>query len=163
MSPMSASVPPQWSGDMLNRPEVVAAFAAQLRKSIGSYAEFVAAVRRDAEAMWAANPPEGYSSFEGWWRARWVRGPLRDIQEHLEKAAAATHALEARYRRGRHEIPAARQAAAAAKNQPALGQASRRMQDGPGQAPPRSFGKGEGGAEQGGGDFMNLVKGERSA
>jgi hypothetical protein len=160
MSP--TSVPPQWSGDMLNRPEIVAAFSAQLRRQLAGYAEFVAGIRRDAEAMWAANPPEGYSTFEAWWRARWVRGPLRDIQDHLEQAAAATHALEARYRRGRHELPAARQAAAAAKNQPALGQASRRTQTGPAQAPPRSFGKGEGG-EQGGGDFMNLVKGGRSA
>ena len=160
MSSMSSSGP-QWAGDMLNRPEVVAAFAAQLRRSLGSYAEFVAAIRRDAEAMWKANPPEGYSSFEGWWRARWVRGPLRDIQDHLEQAAAATHALEARYRRGRHEIPAARQAAAASKKQPpALGNAARRTV-GPGQAPPGSFGKGEG-SEQGG-DFMGLVRGERSA
>lgn len=162
MSPTS-SPGPTWTGDMLNRPEVVAAFAAQLRRQLGSYAEFVQVIRRDAEAMWAANPPEGYGSFEAWWRHRWVASPFAEIQEHLEEAAKLTFKMEARYRRGRHEIPAARQAAAAAKNQPpALGQASRRTQAGPGQAAPRSFGKGEG-SEQGGGDFMNLVKGERSA
>jgi hypothetical protein len=145
---------------MLNSPEIVAAFAAQLRRSIGSYAEFVAAIRRDAEAMWECNPPEGYGSFEAWWRHRWVRGPLRGIQEHLEEAAKLTHALEARYRRGRHEIPAARQAAAARKQAPALGQASRRTTGGPRPVPPRQA---DTGAEQGG-DFMDLVhRGERSA
>jgi hypothetical protein len=154
----TSSPGPQWSGDMLNRPELVAAFSAQLRRQLAGYAEFVAAIRRDAEAMWAANPPEGYGSFEAWWRHRWVRGPLRDIQEHLEEAAALTHALEARYRRGRHEIPAARQAAAA-KNRPALtapssfGAASR-------QAPSRPSGRSGAGSDQGG-DFMGLVRGER--
>ena len=161
---MSAtSVPPQWSGDMLNRPEVVAAFAAQLRRQLSSYAEFVQVIRRDAEAMWAANPPEGYGSFEAWWRHRWVTSPFADIQEHLEEAAKLTFKMEARYRKGRHEIPAARQAAAAAKNQPALGQASHRATaGGSGQGAPRSFGKGETTSEQGG-DFMDLVRQERSA
>lgn len=147
---------PQWSGDMLNRPDVVAAFAAQLRRSIGAYAEFVAAIRRDAEAMWEANPPEGYSTFEAWWRHRWVRGPLRGIQGHLEEAAKLTHQLEARYRRGRHEIPAARRAAAARKHQgPALGAAAQRTQ-----VPHRPSGPE---VEARGGDFMDLVRGERSA
>jgi hypothetical protein len=106
---------PEWYGDMLDSEERVALFAAQLRRNIASQAEVVAAIRRDAEAMWAANPPAGYGSFEAWWRHRWVRGPMRDIQELLEKAAASTHALEARYRRGRHEIPARRLAAAERK------------------------------------------------
>lgn len=151
---------PQWSGDMLNRPEVVAAFAVQLRRQLSSYAEFVAAIRRDAEAMWQANPPEGYGSFEAWWRHRWVASPFADIQEHLEEAAKLTFKMEARYRRGRHEIPAARQAAAAAKNQPpTLGAASRRTSAGPRPAPPRPVNTG---SDQGG-DFMNLVRGEEQS
>jgi hypothetical protein len=117
----TSSSGPEWTGDMLDKPEVVAAFAVQVRRNINSMAEFIAVIRRDAEAMWQANPPEGYGSFEAWWRHRWVRGPLREIQEHLEKAADLTHALEARYRRGRHDIPAARLAAAASKQgHPAL-------------------------------------------
>lgn len=139
---MATSSGPQWTGDKLDRPENVALFAAQLRRNINGYAELVAAVRRDAEAMWHANPPEGYSTFEAWWRERWVRGPLREIQEHLEKAAALTHALEARYRRGRHEIPAARQAAASGRSrQPAVGPAPRapqRPQAVPAPEPPTS-------------------------
>lgn len=103
----------EWSGDKLNRPEAMAVFTAQMRRSLSEQAEFVARVRRDAEAMWKANPPEAYSSFEAWWRHKWMSGPFAEIQEHLEKAAALTFALEARYRRGRHEIPARRTAAQA--------------------------------------------------
>ena len=144
---------------MLNRPEIVEAFSTQLRRQLSTYAEFVAAIRRDAEAMWRANPPEGYGSFEAWWRHRWVASPWAEIQEHLEAAAKLTFKAEARYRRGRHEIPAARQAAAAAKAQPALGAASRRAPAGP---PPRSFGKDtSAGSAQQGGDFMDLVNGQR--
>src|SRR5688500_16666177 len=100
---------PQWSGEMLDQPEMMAAFSTQLRGLLASHADYVARIRRDAEAMWDANPPEGYSTFESWWRGRWVKGPLAEIQEHLEKATALTFKLEARFRRGRHEIPAARQ------------------------------------------------------
>lgn len=106
---------PSWTGDMLDDPVRVAAFSGQLRQTVNYYAEWVAGIRRDAEAMWRANPPEGYGSFERWYRERWVRGPLREIQEHLEAAAAATHALEARHRRGRHEIPERRLQDKAAK------------------------------------------------
>ncbi|GGS84503.1 hypothetical protein GCM10010156_48900 [Planobispora rosea] len=114
---------PEWSGDMLDRPEMMAAFAAQLRRSLAESAEFVAYIRRDAEAMWKENPPEGYGSFEAWWRHRWVTSPFAEIQEHLEAAAALTFRLEARYRRGRHEIPQTRQArreAAQGRQAPAL-------------------------------------------
>lgn len=111
---------PQWSGDMLDQPEMVEAFATQLRRVLAEQAEFVARIRRDAEAMWRANPPQGYGSFEAWWRHRWVAGPFADIQDHIEAAAKLTFHLEARYRRGRHEIPAARLAAAQAKQQAAL-------------------------------------------
>ncbi|MBG0819090.1 hypothetical protein [Planomonospora sp. ID82291] len=108
---------PEWSGDMLDRPEMVAAFTAQLRRVLSDQADFVARIRRDAEAMWEANPPEGYGTFEAWWRHRWVAGPFAEIQEHIEKAATLTFQLEARYRRNRHEIPATRQAAAHARQQ----------------------------------------------
>lgn len=151
----------QWSGEMLNRPEMVQAFSAQLRQVLASHADFVGRVRRDAEAMWDANPPEGYSSFEAWWRARWVKSPLARIQEHLEKAAALTFQLESRYRRGRHEIPARRQAARQAKElrqgqpqgqAPALGSGQfgrRTTQSGPRPA-----------AGQDGVGFLDLVQGE---
>ncbi|MEU0023529.1 hypothetical protein ABZ173_38530 [Streptomyces rochei] len=108
---------PEWSGDMLTKPEMVEAFSTQLRGVLKSQAQFVADVRQEAEAMWKANRPDGYSSFEAWWRHRWVVGPFREIQEHLEEAAKLTFDLEARYRKGRHEIPAARQAAALEKKQ----------------------------------------------
>ncbi|MEU1731370.1 hypothetical protein [Streptosporangium sp. NPDC020145] len=105
----------EWRGEMLATPEMMEAFARQLRKSLADQAEWLARIRRDAEAMWAANPPKGYGSFEAWWRQKWVAGPFGKIQEHIEAAGALTFALEARYRQGRHEIPAARQAAAEAK------------------------------------------------
>lgn len=160
---------PQWSGEMLDRPEMVQAFAAQLRRMLSENAAFVQAIRRDAEAMWDANPPEGYSSFERWWRAKWVKSPMGEIQEHLEEAAKLTFKLEARYRKGRHEIPAAR-LAARQKTQverPALGsgQFGRR-------STPSSFGSGASGpppqgGPDGGGDFLDLVRqqsrGDRSA
>ncbi|WP_344458258.1 hypothetical protein, partial [Actinocorallia aurantiaca] len=93
--------PQRWSGEMLDDPEMVEAYTMQLRGVLSEHAERVARIRRDAEAMWAANPPAGYSSFEAWWRHRWLTGPFREIQEHLEAAAALTFKLEARYRRGR--------------------------------------------------------------
>jgi hypothetical protein len=105
---------------MLDTPEMMAAFAAQLRRMLSDQAAFVARVRRDAEAMWKANPPVGYSTFEAWWRHRWVTGPFGEIQEHMEKAAEKTFQLEARFRRGRHEIPDERRAAAQAREQQAI-------------------------------------------
>jgi hypothetical protein len=109
-----------WSGDMLDRPEMVAAFAGQLRQVLSDQAAYVARIRRDAEAMWKENPPDGYSSFEAWWRHSRVTSPFAEIQEHLEAAAKLTFRLEARYRRHRHEIPQTRQAAAQAKAAAAL-------------------------------------------
>lgn len=158
----AASSPPDWSGDMLDRPEMVEAFARQLRQVLSAQADYVARIRRDAEAMWKANPPDGYHNFEAWWRHRWVRGPFAEIQAHLEKAAKLTFALEARYRRGRHEIPAARQAAAQAKQQlpplqplqrrDAVGREPRqeRRPAGPGEAPPD-------------GSFLDLIRRDRPA
>lgn len=149
---------PEWSGEMLDRPEMMAAFAAQLRRSLSDQAERLARIRRDAEAMWKANPPEGYGSFETWWRHRWLTGPFGEIQDHIEKAATLTFALEARYRRGRHEIPAARQAAAQAKQQGlALARdtdTARRPTAQPRPVEPRAP------APQSK-DFMDLVRGER--
>jgi hypothetical protein len=162
---------PQWSGDMLDEPEMVAAFAAQLRQALSSQADYVARIRRDAEAMWQANPPAGYSNFEAWWRHRWVSSPFGEIQALLEKAATLTFQLEGRYRRGRHEIPAARQAAAQARQEAAAlrGAAPRRLTSGgqpypaqrvqprqPGQAPPLNR------TDRG---FLDLLgdRGERSA
>ncbi|MFI7630300.1 hypothetical protein [Microbispora rosea] len=110
----------EWSGELLDSPEMMAAFSAQLRRALSEHAEWLARIRRDAEAMWRANPPEGYGSFEAWWRHRQVTGPFAEIQAHLEKAATLTFALEARHRRNRHEIPAARQAAEQARQAPAL-------------------------------------------
>ncbi|MFF3443673.1 hypothetical protein [Streptosporangium sp. NPDC002721] len=120
---MTRSTPPsepQWSGDMLDRPEMMDAFATQLRRRLSDQAEWLARIRRDAEAMWAANPPEGYGTFEAWWRQRWVAAPFDEIQALIEKAAAKTFQLEARYRRGRHEIPASRQAATKVRQEAAL-------------------------------------------
>ncbi|MFI6512150.1 hypothetical protein ACIBCT_31495 [Streptosporangium sp. NPDC050855] len=148
---------PEWSGDMLDRPEMMEAFASQLRRALSDQAEFVARIRRDAEAMWKANPPAGYSTFETWWRHRWVTGPFGEIQELLEKAATRTFQLEARYRRGRHEIPAARQAAAQAKQAPELargiGFAARADQVR--SVRPRAVSPD--------GSFMDMIRGERPA
>lgn len=147
---------PEWAGEMLDEPEMMAAFAAQLRKVLAGQAEYVARIRRDAEAMWRENPPEGYSSFEAWWRHRWVTSPFAEIQEHLEEAAKLTFRLEARHRKGRHEIPARRQAAAAAKDTaPELGSGNfgRRQQA---ERPAGSRPAGRSGA-----DFLDLVRQER--
>lgn len=148
---------PQWSGDMLDHPEMVEAFATQLRRVLAEQAEFVARIRRDAEAMWRANPPQGYGSFEAWWRHRWVAGPFADIQDHIEAAAKLTFHLEARYRRGRHEIPAARLAAAQAKQQ-AQQAALTRGASPAGRPAPRAEPRAPAPAPQGGGDFMDLVQ-----
>ena len=152
---------PQWSGDMLDHPEMVEAFATQLRRVLAEQAEFVARIRRDAEAMWRANPPQGYGSFEAWWRHRWVAGPFADIQDHIEAAAKLTFHLEARYRRGRHEIPAARQAAAQAKQQAQQQAQQAALTRGANTAAgpaPRSAEPRAPAPPQGGGDFMDLVQ-----
>lgn len=157
---------PQWSGEMLNEPEMMQAFSAQLRKVLASHADYVARIRRDAEAMWDANPPEGYSTFEAWWRARWVKGPMAEIQEHLEKAATLTFKMEARYRKGRHELPAARQAKRRS-NAPELGAPqSGRFGDRRRTDPGARRGAGPARPSQPAEDFMELVReqgGERSA
>lgn len=143
---------PEWSGDMLESPAMTEAFASQLRAVLRGQADFVARVRRDAEAMWKANPPAGYGTFEVWWRHRWVTGPFAEIQEHLEKAATLTFELEARYRKGRHEIPAARQAAALAKKN---GQQAAAVPPG---TPPRPVQAP--GAPAAGGGFLDLIRNE---
>lgn len=145
----------EWSGEMLDRPEMVSAFAGQLRRTISEYAEFVARIRRDAEAMWQANPPEGYGSFEAWWRQRWVSHPMRAIQKHLEAAAKETFALEARYRRGRHEIPERRAQQRASRPAIERAPAPRQVRPGRGEAPPLPRSKPRGEVS-----FLDLVQGE---
>src|SRR5919108_3712760 len=156
-----SDAPNEWSGDMLDDPQLVAAFAAQLRFLLRGNADWLAGIRRDAEAMWDANPPEGYGKFEAWWRRRWVKTPMAEIQEHLDKAAALTFALEARHRKGRHELPARKAERKAAKRQ-AL----------PGESPGPALGSGGYGrrtastsrpqARQGEpADFMDLVRDRR--
>lgn len=141
----------EWSGDMLDDPAMTEAFATQLRQVLNAQAEYVAKIRRDAEAMWKANRPEGYGSFEAWWRHRWVTSPFAAIQDHIEQAAKLTFDLESRYRRGRHEIPAARQAAALEKKQ-----AKQAPQVAAGRAvPPKPVE-----APAAGGDFLGLIRKE---
>jgi hypothetical protein len=146
---------------MLDRPEMVEAFAAQLRRVLSDQADFVARIRRDAEAMWKANPPDGYSSFEAWWRHRWVTGPFAEIQDHLEEAAKLTFQLAARHRKQRHEIPAARQAAVQAKQEAATlsrGGPARRLGGGQPYPPPKRREE----PPAGGDSFMDMIRG-RSA
>jgi hypothetical protein len=159
----------EWSGVMLNNPPMVEAFTTQLRGILSEQADYVARIRRDAEAMWRENPPPGYSSFEAWWRHRWVTGPFGQIQEHLEKAAELTFRLEARYRRGRHEIPTARQAAAQAKQAPALGSGASTVGQAarPGTPPPlpptnrtTHSPQNSQGAQGSDGNFMSLIRRE---
>ncbi|MER7212426.1 hypothetical protein ABT340_35685 [Streptosporangium sp. NPDC000239] len=111
-----------WSGEMLDRPEAMEVFAGQLRGRLAEYVDYVARIRRDAEAMWRANPPAEYGSFEAWWRHHRVTAPFARLQEHLEEAVKLTFELAAQHRRQRHEIPAARAEArqAAAQQQAAL-------------------------------------------
>lgn len=146
----------EWSGEMLDRPEMVAAFSGQLRRVISEYAEYVSRIRRDAEAMWRANPPEGYSSFEAWWRHRWACHPLRSIQRHLEAAAKETFALEARYRRARHEIPERRAQQRAGRPAIGRGPAPRQVRPGRGEPPPLPRSKPRSGEVS----FLDLVQGE---
>lgn len=150
---------PEWSGDMLTKPEMVEAFSTQLRGVLKSQAQFVADVREEAEAMWKANRPEGYGTFEAWWRHRWVVGPFREIQEHLEDAAKLTFELEARYRKGRHELPAAKQASALEKKQ---AKQAPQVTAGPVAVPPQPVEAPTAGAG-GSRDFLELVNRGRSA
>lgn len=144
---------PEWSGDMLDRPELVQAWANELRRHLSAYADYVARIRRDAEAMWAETPPAEYGSFEAWWRHGRVTAPFAEIQEHLEKAMKLTHRLEARYRKHRHEIPEARQAATRAKQQQALPAAEP-------EKPARQPQKRPTRADQ---DFLSMIREGRSA
>ncbi|MCG6496640.1 hypothetical protein [Kitasatospora sp. A2-31] len=166
---MDETAAPGWSGDMLASPEMVQAFSAQLRDVINAQAEFVARVRRDAEAMWKANPPEGYSSFEAWWRHRQTVSPFAEIQRHLEKAGELTFALEAGYRRNRHEVPAAKQAAALEKKRAKEAAAIAAAAPGPRPVPapaPRPAAAPAAGRSTSGAAFLDLVHGtgeERSA
>ncbi|HUR74477.1 MAG TPA: hypothetical protein VMZ00_09375 [Sporichthya sp.] len=148
---------------MLDRPEMVAAFAGQLRRVLSDQAAFVALIRRDAEALWAENPPEGYGSFEAWWRHLRVSGPFAEIQAHIEAAAKLTFRLEARYKKNRHLIPEKRQAAADARQQQALG---RGVEAGSAPGPPRQAGSAvrrPAAAPPLDGDFMDMVRKGRSA
>ncbi|NAS22503.1 hypothetical protein GT755_12500 [Herbidospora sp. NEAU-GS84] len=105
----------KWSGDMLKSPEAVATLTAQIRRALTEYADYIAGIRREAEAMWEANPPEEYGSAEAGWRHRRTVAAFRDIQGFMEDAARATFQLEARYRRNYHEVPARRRAAKEAR------------------------------------------------
>ncbi|MFI6498712.1 hypothetical protein [Nonomuraea typhae] len=152
----------EWSGDMLDRPEMVEAWSAQLRSALTGYVDYVARIRRDAEAMWAENPPPEYGSFEAWWRHHKVSAPFAQLQEHLEEAAKLTFRLEARYRRNYHEIPDKRQATAQAKqlaqHAAALPEAERAGRERPRPAQPRE--PHPAGRDGGGGDFMDLIRRE---
>ncbi|MFF4417459.1 hypothetical protein ACFYY8_33460 [Streptosporangium sp. NPDC001559] len=147
-----------WSGEMLDRPEMVEAFSTQLRGGLAQYVDYVARIRRDAEAMWRANPPSEYGSFEAWWRHHRTCAPFAKLQEHLEEAVKLTFELAAQHRRQRHEIPAARAEAkqAAAQQQAALTRGSA-----PARRPaPRAEPRAPAPAET---DFMDLIRRDRSA
>lgn len=147
----------EWSGDMLDRPEMVQAFAAQLRRVLSDQAAFVAHIRRDAEAMWAENPPDGYSSFEAWWRQSRVTSPFAAIQDHIEAAAKLTFRLEARFKKHRHTVPATRQAAADAKLQAAIPRGEHAERSAVSARRPRTE------PAQEGDDFMGLIQRGKSA
>ncbi|MEV7006866.1 hypothetical protein [Streptosporangium sp. NPDC051022] len=154
---MSESSSPGWSGEMLDRPEMVEAFSGQLRAGLTEYVDYVSRIRRDAEAMWRANPPAGYGSFEAWWRHYRVTAPFAKLQEHLEEAVKLTFQLAAQHRRQRHEIPAARaeaRQAAAAQQQAALTRGSAPARRPVPRAEPRAPAPAPAPAEK---DFMELV------
>ncbi|MFI6503706.1 hypothetical protein [Nonomuraea typhae] len=145
----------EWSGDRLDRPEMVEAWSAQLRSALTEYVDYVARVRRDAEAMWAENPPAEYGSFEAWWRHSRTTAPFAQLQKHLEAAARLTFRLEARYRRNYHELPAKRQEGAQARQHgPALPEAERGGRRPAQPREPHPTGR------EGGGDFMELIRRE---
>lgn len=148
----------EWSGDMLDRPEMVSEWTRQLRTSLTPYVDYVASIRRDAEAMWRANPPEGYGTFEAWWRHHRVSGPFAKLQEHLEEAVKLTFEVAAQHRKQRHELPAARKAAAEAKQQQALPRGA--ASEG---APPPAARPSSRGGPQPGGSFLDMISRDRSA
>ncbi|MET8866557.1 hypothetical protein ABZW11_26765 [Nonomuraea sp. NPDC004580] len=149
-----------WSGDMLDQPEMVEAWSRQLRASLAEYVDHVARMRRDAEAMWAANPPQEYGSFEAWWRHHKVTAPFAKLQEHLEEAVKLTFVVAAQHRRQRHELPAERQARReAAELERAAAQP--RMLRGGGQPYPAR--KRSGADEESGGSFMDHLARDRPA
>ncbi|GAA3172279.1 hypothetical protein [Nonomuraea roseoviolacea] len=149
---------PGWSGDMLDRPEMVEAWAGQLRASLAEYVDYVTRIRRDAEAMWKANPPAEFGSFEAWWRHHKVAGPFARLQEHLEEAVKLTFEVAAQHRRQRHEVPAARQAAAQAKQQVALGRGADT-----GRSPQPRPAEARAPAASQDSTFLDFLRGERSA
>src|SRR5690606_10425664 len=51
-----------WRGEMLRSPELVEAFAGQLRRVLDDLERLVDHVRRDAEPMWRENMPAEYSA-----------------------------------------------------------------------------------------------------
>src|SRR5690606_1054109 len=94
-----------WRGEMLRSPELVEAFAGQLRRVLDDVERLVAHVRRDAEPMWREDMPAEDRAIEAALKCRKMTKPLRQIQHHLDAAIEQTFALEARYRRIMHEIP----------------------------------------------------------
>ncbi|MEV4180153.1 hypothetical protein AB0J28_01740 [Streptosporangium canum] len=157
----SPSPGPQWSGDMLDRPEMVEAWSTQLRTSLAEYVDYVSRIRRDAEAMWAANPPKDYGSFEAWWRHHKVAAPFAKLQEHLEEAVKLTFQVAAQHRRQRHELPAARQAAALARQQAQQAALTRGASTVSRPAQPRVAEPRAPAPPPQSKDFMDLVRGER--
>lgn len=164
---MSSESAPAWSGELLNSSKAVEIYTKFLRDAINELAVQVAEMRRGAEAMWKANPPEGYNTYQAWWRHLWVTSPFADIQEHLEKAAERTFTLETRYRKGRHEIPDAKLAAARAKLAAAVagGKSSPQLGSGNYGSSPVERRRSQAGGETAGrgSGFMNLVDGDRRA
>ncbi|MFI6889925.1 hypothetical protein [Streptosporangium canum] len=158
-----SSAGPQWSGDMLDRPEMVEAFSDQLRAALVEYVDYVARIRRDAEAMWRANPPSEYGSFEAWWRHHKVTAPFAKLQEHLEDAVKLTFEVAAQHRRQRHELPATRKAAVEARQEAAAlsrGHSAPRLSGG-GQPYPKP--RRAAPAADDDGSFLDMVSRERSA
>lgn len=151
---------PGWSGEMLATPEMVEMFSGQLRDGLAEYVDYVSKIRRDAEAMWRANPPAEYGSFEAWWRHHRTCAPFAKLQEHLEEAVKLTFQLAAQHRRQRHEIPAARAEAkqAAAQQQAALTRGTAPARRPAPRAEPRAPAPAP--AEK---DFMDLIRRDRSA
>lgn len=145
----------RWNGDMLDRPEMVAAFSSQLRTLLREYAELLGNVGRDAEAMWAENPPPEYGRLEAWWRHLATRRPLRRMQRDLEDAIRQTYALEARYRRNYHQIPKERARSQAQRPAVERGPAPRPMRRAD-QAPPLPTGQDTGEVS-----FLDLVRTQR--
>ncbi|MEO3892205.1 hypothetical protein [Nonomuraea sp. B5E05] len=157
---MSNSTGP-WSGDMLDSPEMVEAFSGQLRAALAEYVDYVARIRRDAEAMWRANPPAEFGTFEAWWRHHKVTAPFAKLQEHLEAAVKLTFEVAAQHRRQRFELPAARKAAAEARQEAAAisrGSAVPRRLSGGGQPYPKPRP-----AAEEDGSFLDMVRRDRPA